>query len=717
MIKIFLHIITFFIFIKINIFHYTTGITFFFRRHTEKSLRLSQIKLQKLTFCKKVFHNFLYPKTFPKMFLCEIIAHKNTKPFFSIQNRKIAWAMISSILIYLIMPSSYISAEDCGSLINPTDKTLSLKGGWLFQKGDNPEWKDLVYFDSNWIKKTFPERLKDKTAKVIGYHWYRCHINLPENPEGYSSIAINLGKLRDADEVYFNGRIIGSTGKFSPLSPDTDKYRIYSIPDSYFQEGDNVIAIRLFSSTNYLGISMTPEIGPELSIMERYTKSQLYLIIPGAVFIVMGLFFIVGSFVRSNNKSNLYFSIFSILLGYYTLLRTNYRYNFFNEFTTSYQAELIVLCLMPVVFIGFFTEFMNIKKNKYNYIYDFSIFCIILYIIFMAKTPERWIFIIDINAKYLLVPFIYMLYFVKVLYKENKKRLRYILVGFVGLVPTVFIDSLRALDILNYPQTVHFGFIFLLISISIQLSEEMVENYKNYLKQESDLMKMERIKTKFLFNISSEFKTYLDDARILCRELMIEELNEKEISERLIKIESLGGLTKSVIDDAIRLRAIETGSYEIYTERFSLRELIVETLNMIEVRHNQKRENVNLQFITGDLEIQHNRELIFLIIYHNLENIYLYTPCDKEIFILIDVLGKNFQITFKDSGDGIPQEEQTDILKKFVRGLKVINKDVHGTGIGLTLVKAITESIGGTFKMFSIPGSGTTIEIVLPIFY
>jgi signal transduction histidine kinase len=284
-------------------------------------------------------------------------------------------------------------------------------------------------------------------------------------------------------------------------------------------------------------------------------------------------------------------------------------------------------------------------------------------------------------------------------------------------VPTVFIDSLRALDIINYPQTVHFGFIFLLISISIQLSEEMVENYKNYLKQESDLMKMERIKTRFLFNISSEFKTYLDNARILCRELMVEELTDKEINERLIKIESLGGLTKSVIDDAIRLHAIESGSYEIYTERFSLRELIVETLNMIEIRHNQKRENINLQFITGDLEIQHNRELIFLIIYHNLENIYLYTPHDTGLFILVDVLGKNFQITFKDSGNGIPIEEQSDILKKFVRGLKVINKEVHGTGIGLTLVKAITETVGGSFKMLSTPGAGTSIEIILPIFY
>jgi signal transduction histidine kinase len=567
------------------------------------------------------------------------------------------------------------------------------------------------------MRKSFPERAKDKTAKIIGYHWYRCHVIFPEKQEGYSSIAINLGKLRDADEVYFNGILIGSTGKFSPLSPDTDKYRTYSIPDSIIKEGDNVIAVRLFSSTNYLGISMVPEIGPELKVMERYAKSQLFMVITGAVFIVMGLFFVVGSIVRSNNKGNLYFSIFSILLGYYTLLRTNYRYIFFDDFSTSYQVELIVLCTMPIVFLNFFTDFMNIKRNKYNYVYDIFMLLFITYIIFSPKTVEKWILVIDLNAKLLIVPAIYIIYKVKVLFKENKRRLRYILIGFIGLAPTVFIDSLRALDVINFPQTVHFGFIVFLISISIQLSEEMVENYKNYIKQESDLLNMEKMKTRFLFNISSEFKTYLDNARILCRELMVEQLNEKEISERLIKLESLSGLTKSIIDDAVRLHSVESGSYEIYTERFSLREIISETLNMIETRHNQKREKINLQFLTGDLEIQHNKELIFLIIYHNLENIYLYTPIDTDVFILVDVLGKNFQITFKDLGSGIPLEDQLNITQKFVRGSKLAIKNVHGTGIGITLIKAISESLGGSFKLFSSTESGTTIEVVLPIFY
>jgi signal transduction histidine kinase len=441
------------------------------------------------------------------------------------------------------------------------------------------------------------------------------------------------------------------------------------------------------------------------------------MVITGAVFIVMGLFFVVGSIVRSNNKGNLYFSIFSILLGYYTLLRTNYRYIFFDDFSTSYQVELIVLCTMPIVFLNFFTDFMNIKRNKYNYVYDIFMLLFITYIIFSPKTVEKWILVIDLNAKLLIVPAIYIIYKVKVLFKENKRRLRYILIGFIGLAPTVFIDSLRALDVINFPQIVHFGFIVFLISISIQLSEEMVENYKNYIKQESDLLNMEKMKTRFLFNISSEFKTYLDNARILCRELMVEQLNEKEISERLIKLESLSGLTKSIIDDAVRLHSVESGSYEIYTERFSLREIISETLNMIETRHNQKREKINLQFLTGDLEIQHNKELIFLIIYHNLENIYLYTPIDTDVFILVDVLGKNFQITFKDLGSGIPLEDQLNITQKFVRGSKLAIKNVHGTGIGITLIKAISESLGGSFKLFSSTESGTTIEVVLPIFY
>jgi K+-sensing histidine kinase KdpD len=138
---------------------------------------------------------------------------------------------------------------------------------------------------------------------------------------------------------------------------------------------------------------------------------------------------------------------------------------------------------------------------------------------------------------------------------------------------------------------------------------------------------------------------------------------------------------------------------------------------MIETRHNQKREKINLQFLTGDLEIQHNKELIFLIIYHNLENIYLYTPIDTDVFILVDVLGKNFQITFKDLGSGIPLEDQLNITQKFVRGSKLAIKNVHGTGIGTTLIKAISESLGGSFKLFSSTESGTTIEVVLPIFY
>ena len=620
-------------------------------------------------------------------------------------------------IILLIFTNSLLYSEDCGSEVDPDSKIVSLKGGWLFQKGDNPEWKDPSYYDTGWMRKAFPERAKDKTTKVIGYHWYRCHIILPLKENGYTSIAINMGKLRDADEVYFNGKLIGSTGKFSPLNADTDKVRIYSIQNSLIKDGDNVFAVRLYSSTNYLGISMIPEIGPEIEVMDKNAKSQLHMVLSGSVFIVMGLFFLVGSFVRSNNKSNLYFSLFSIFLGYYTMIRTSYRYVFFDDFGTSYQTELIILCALPIVFLNFFVEFMNLKNTKFHYAYYGLTSLVILYILFSPRNPEKWNFIIDLNARIIFIPFVFILYKINYLYKVNKRRLRFIILGAIGLVPTVIIDSLRALDIILLPQTVHLGFIFFLISISVQLSEEMVENYKNYLKQETDLMKMERMKTRFLFNLSNEFKVYLDNARIVCRELMVEQLTDKEINEKLVKLESLNGLIKSIISDAIRLHAIETGEYEIYTERFSLKELLEETISMIEVRHNQKREKITIQFMTGDLEIQHNKELIFLILYHNLENIYLYTPEQSELFINIDTLGKNFQISFKDSGPGIPLEEQGDILKKFVRGTKMLKKDIHGTGIGLTIIKAISEKLGGSFKLFSAESAGTTIEVILPIFY
>ena len=71
-------------------------------------------------------------------------------------------------------------------------------------------------------------------------------------------------------------------------------------------------------------------------------------------------------------------------------------------------------------------------------------------------------------------------------------------------------------------------------------------------------------------------------------------------------------------------------------------------------------------------------------------------------------------IRVRDHGLGIPEAEQRDILRKFVRGTAADAAGIKGTGIGLAMVKRIVDAHGGSLRLESAPGEGSTFSIVLP---
>ncbi|MDX1958085.1 MAG: sensor histidine kinase [Leptospiraceae bacterium] len=620
------------------------------------------------------------------------------------------------LFFIITLLATKLFSEDCSAAINLGDDLVSLKGGWLFQRGDVIDWKDTNLDDSSWTRKSLPDFGKDKNVETFGFYWYRCHIFFPEGTTLPTSIAINLGKLRDADEAYFNGNKIGSTASFPPeLTIDTERNRIYSIADRFILPGKNVLAIRIYSITPSFGVTDVPQLGKEWKVNETNVKSEILPILSGFIFILMGCFFGLGSIVKTPNKSNLFFSLFSIFLGFYTLCRTSYRYLIFEDFITSYEVELLVLFCLPILFINFFTQFLNIKRNKYTFAYDIFQVILILLVLFIGRNPKRWVFLIDTNIIFLLLPVGYIIYLIRENYKKHKKRLKLFFIGTLGLFPFILIDALKAIEIINIPTTLHIGFMFFLITISIQISEEMVDNYKNYQKQEGELVKMERVKTNFLFNVSSEFKSYLDRSQILIRELIVDKPKEKIVLERLNDLESLSGLMKSMIRDAIVLTQLENKKYDSFTERFSIKDLIAEILHLLKSRHKDNRNSLEVVIIGDDFEVAQNKELVFLVFYHLLENLFLYTEKKTKASLKLENINKYLIAELKDSGEGIPYAEQSDIFKKFVRGGKALEEDIPGSGIGLTLVKTICKHLGGNLKLDSSPGNGTNFYIQFKI--
>ena len=114
---------------------------------------------------------------------------------------------------------------------------------WRSDPGVNggTKWYEADYDDTDWEKvDMFDRRWATRHGRAAnGTHWFRREIDVPAGC-GAMEAVLRLGCMVDADSVYVNGRLVGSTGYQYPP-------RIYKVPAGLLSEGRNQITIRLFS--------------------------------------------------------------------------------------------------------------------------------------------------------------------------------------------------------------------------------------------------------------------------------------------------------------------------------------------------------------------------------------------------------------------------------------------------------------------------------------
>jgi beta-galactosidase len=124
-----------------------------------------------------------------------------------------------------------------------------VEGEWKFSKGDNMQWKEPGFNDRSWqiveLPSTWDDHSNYTTDNVYG--WYRRELVVPPDLKG-KDIYINVGKIDDADETYFNGVKVGGMGSFPPdYTSAWDIFRYYKVPgDIINYGGKNTIAVRVF---------------------------------------------------------------------------------------------------------------------------------------------------------------------------------------------------------------------------------------------------------------------------------------------------------------------------------------------------------------------------------------------------------------------------------------------------------------------------------------
>ncbi len=129
-----------------------------------------------------------------------------------------------------------------------TSRVADLPAPWRFRPGDDAAWSDPALNDVLWEQVAPGTPWEDAGHPGLdGFAWYRARFTAPRRPPA-GPLALELGRVDDADETYLNGQRIGASGTMPPAyASDWQGYRRYTVPRDAVRWGhENVVAIRVY---------------------------------------------------------------------------------------------------------------------------------------------------------------------------------------------------------------------------------------------------------------------------------------------------------------------------------------------------------------------------------------------------------------------------------------------------------------------------------------
>lgn len=222
----------------------------------------------------------------------------------------------------------------------------------------------------------------------------------------------------------------------------------------------------------------------------------------------------------------------------------------------------------------------------------------------------------------------------------------------------------------------------------------------------------QRNRREFTANVSHELKTPLQGI-IGSAELIENGMVKPEDMPRFTgHIRKEASRLVTLIEDILRLSQLDEGR-QMPSEQVDLFELADEVKSVLEGACEAK--NINMKLMGEHVSIDGVKRLLYEIIYNLCDNAVKYNNEGGIADIDISSDEKNAYITVRDSGIGIPQDQQQRVFERFYRVDKSHSKESGGTGLGLSIVKHAVSYHNGTVSMKSEPGNGTEIRVALPL--
>ncbi|HET7335312.1 MAG TPA: ATP-binding protein [Rhizomicrobium sp.] len=226
-----------------------------------------------------------------------------------------------------------------------------------------------------------------------------------------------------------------------------------------------------------------------------------------------------------------------------------------------------------------------------------------------------------------------------------------------------------------------------------------------------------RTKSMFLANMSHELRTPLNAVlgfSELMRDEMLGALGNAKYREYSGLIHGAGAHLLDLINDILDMSKVEAGKMDITRERIDAHAVISECTKLMQERAASNSLSLHIDVAQDGLVFHADRRALKQILLNLIGNAIKFTLEGGSVHVSAEARDGRICLSVRDTGIGIPAEQVHRLGNPFVQLRNNTGKMQQGTGLGLALVRTLTEMHGGRMRIESVEGVGTTVRVDLP---
>ena len=228
----------------------------------------------------------------------------------------------------------------------------------------------------------------------------------------------------------------------------------------------------------------------------------------------------------------------------------------------------------------------------------------------------------------------------------------------------------------------------------------------------TEKLERESLRREFSANVSHELKTPLTSISGFAEIMQGGLVKNEDIPKFAGRIYKESQRLLQLVEDVIQISQPDEEKTSYVWEPVDVYQVCKNAFESL--KEKAKRLNVHLYICGERMKMEAVRTLLEEAIYNVCDNAIKYNRNDGSVSVFLTQTAQEIQIVVKDTGVGIPKEDQDRVFERFYRVDKSHSKEIGGTGLGLSIVKHAVGALKGSVILRSEEGNGTEICMKFP---